>query len=524
MLPKTPPQSSFWDTYWIEHLIDQESFEWHFRRIIRPLINDKDFAWAYDPERGRKAIPPSLVACALILQQRYQLSDREMERQIRFNLACKYALCLPMDDEGFDHTLLCKFRRMLLDHDQTKLCFEKFRGVLMEAGLIQAGETAVIDTTHVIADIAIPNTIALIRMGIKAVLKSAEATLIGIGNSLVKNLDLGIVYEKSKRSEEKEFLVKLVLGAKRLIEYLEKTEDAKHPAIKEPLDQLRRILYENTEEHLEGRGKKKEIVIEEKREWTPDRLVSPVDPDAKHGRKSETKKFTGYKAQIVESENDFISDIEGMAGNKYDNFGVTTMMQGLKEKGIRPDRLIGDKAYGDEPLGVRLEDLHIQMITPLKERQEGPFFSNDQFQYFHGTQGPPRLQCPAGRETTHSDYHPWKERYFHFTGCGDCFLKPQCTPGNSRSVSVTPSFFFRQRKEAFNRTETYKTLMKERSKIERKNGQLKTKLGLRRCRYRGLAKFKLQCFFTATAANLQRLVSLFTHGPPAIGSLEGLYA
>lgn len=38
MLAKTPPQSSFWDTHWIEHLIDRESFEWHFRRVIRPLI------------------------------------------------------------------------------------------------------------------------------------------------------------------------------------------------------------------------------------------------------------------------------------------------------------------------------------------------------------------------------------------------------------------------------------------------------------------------------------------------------
>ncbi|MBI4224115.1 MAG: hypothetical protein HY609_04220 [Deltaproteobacteria bacterium] len=40
MLDKTPPQTSFWDTRWIEHLIDPESFEWHFRRVVRPLMHD----------------------------------------------------------------------------------------------------------------------------------------------------------------------------------------------------------------------------------------------------------------------------------------------------------------------------------------------------------------------------------------------------------------------------------------------------------------------------------------------------
>ena len=125
MLKREGRQGSFWDSGLIEHLIDEDSFEWHFKRVVRPLISDEDFAWAYSPDRGRIAIPPSLVACALILQQRYRLSDREMERQIRFNLATKYALGLPLDDEGFDHTVLCKFRVMLVENDQAKVCFDR---------------------------------------------------------------------------------------------------------------------------------------------------------------------------------------------------------------------------------------------------------------------------------------------------------------------------------------------------------------------------------------------------------------
>ncbi|MFH1829519.1 MAG: transposase [Pseudomonadota bacterium] len=170
-------------------------------------------------------MPPSLIACSLILQQRYRLSDREMERQIRFNLATKYALGLPMDDGGFDHTVLCKFRGMLVENDQTAVCFDRFREALIQAGLIKAGETGVIDTTHVIADIAIPNTIELLRMGIKGVLRSAERLPGGVGNQLAKNLELGVVFEIAKRGEEKNHLVELVQAARRLLEYLEKSGD-----------------------------------------------------------------------------------------------------------------------------------------------------------------------------------------------------------------------------------------------------------------------------------------------------------
>jgi transposase len=522
MLGKTPRQGSFWDTEWIEHLIDEDSFEWHFKRVVRPLISDEDFAWAYSPDRGRIAIPPSLIACSLILQQRYRLSDRDMEKQIRFNLATKYALGLPMDDEGFDHTVLCKFRGMLVENDQAKVCFDRFRGALIEAGLIRSGEAAVIDTTHVIADIAIPNTIELLRMGIKGVLRSAERIPAGVGNQLAKNLELGVVFEPARRGEEKERLVELVHAARRLISYLEKSGDASHPGMKESVDQLKRILQENTRERVEKRGRGERVVIDEREGPYPDRLVSTVDPDARHGRKSEDKKFTGYKAQIVESEAGFITAIDGMLGNRHDTWGVGDLVADLGGVGIKPSWLVGDKAYGNEELGSGLERGGVRVVTPLKDHGDG-VFPNDLFEYIYEEGKVPRLRCPAGEETEMRD-RLWMGRRFCFTGCGLCPLKQRCTAMENRSVTISPSYFFRKRKAAFNGTAAYKDLMRERAKIERKNGQLKNGFGFRRCRYRGLAKFRFQCFFSALAANIQRLVSIFITAPPGNPALAAIYA
>lgn len=450
MIDKTPQQGSFWDTQWIEHLIDKEGFEYHFRRVVRPLIKDEDFAWAYDPERGRKAIPPSLVACALILQQRYRLSDREMEKQIRFHLAAKYALGLPMDDAGFDHTTLCKFRGMLVENEETRICFDKFRKILIEAKLIRSRDTTFIDTTHVIADIAIPNTIQLITQGMRAVLQAAAQYHIGIGNQLAKSLELGFVYENPPKEGGKERLFELVQGARRLLSYLEKSGDERHPQLVGPVSQLKRILYENTEEKESGRGKRKETVIEEREGSMPDRLVSTVDPDARHGRKSETKKFVGYKAQILENEKGLILDIYGMLGNRHDTWDVFSMVTDVAANGMPPRYVVGDKAYAQDPLGPALWQRGIQMVTPF---------------------------CSFG-------------------------------------VSLKTSFY--QEKVIFNQTALYDRLIKMRSSIERKNGQLKNQLGLKRCRYRGLKKFDFQCLFAALTANIQRWITLFLHAPPLL--------
>lgn len=450
MIDKRPQQGSFWDTQWIEHLIDKEGFEYHFRRVVRPLIRDEDFAWAYDPERGRKAIPPSLVACALILQQRYRLSDREMERQVRFHLGTKYALGLSMDDPGFDHTTLCKFRGLLVENEETRICFDKFRQVLIDAKLIRSWETAVIDTTHVIADIAIPNTIQLITQGIRAVLQMAAKHHVGIGNQLTKALELSFVRESFPTDGDKERLIDLVQRARWLLSYLKKSGDERHPQLTEPVSQLRRILYENTEEKESGQGKKQEGVIEGRKESMPDRLVSTIDPDARHGRKSKTKKFVGYKAQILGNEKEFIVDLYGMLGNRHDSWGVIPMMEGVSALGLTPHYIVGDRAYALDPLGPKLMQRGIRMVTPL----------------------------------------------------------------TTFGVSLRSTFY--KEKVFFNQTAIYDRLMGARSLIERKNGQLKNQLGLKRCRYRGLKKFDFQCCFAALAANIQRWTTFFLHAPPSL--------
>ncbi|MFA5385916.1 MAG: hypothetical protein WC364_14885, partial [Eubacteriales bacterium] len=71
---------------------------------------------------------------------------------------------------------------------------------------------------------------------------------------------------------------------------------------------LVRLLYENTEPTEKG--------YQENRETYPDRIISAVDPEARHGAKSKTKTLNGYKTHVTETvENKFITNI--VSGRRF---------------------------------------------------------------------------------------------------------------------------------------------------------------------------------------------------------------
>lgn len=172
MLTIRDPQMSLNDTeLFCSRLIPEDSFYRKFREIVWPLIKDEDFEVMYTPDNGRPAIPPSLLAMATILQFYRNLSDREMERACMYDIEIKYALGLKLDERLFDHSSLGDFRKRLLEHGKEKEVFDKILNKLVESGLIKRNEIQRIDATHIIADIAIPTVITLIKKGIYEILK-----------------------------------------------------------------------------------------------------------------------------------------------------------------------------------------------------------------------------------------------------------------------------------------------------------------------------------------------------------------
>src|SRR5262245_1034190 len=72
-------------------------------------LHDEDFAAAFGV-RGRPGWSPSRLALVTVLQRAENLTDRMAAEAVRTRLDWKYLLGLPLEDPGFDHSVLPEFR------------------------------------------------------------------------------------------------------------------------------------------------------------------------------------------------------------------------------------------------------------------------------------------------------------------------------------------------------------------------------------------------------------------------------
>ena len=101
------------------------------RDALGPIYEDADFADLF-PKRGRAAQAPWRLALVIVLQALENLSDRQAAEMVRARLDWKYALSLPLDDAGFDASILTDFRQRLVDHEAQDRLLEPILQVCRE--------------------------------------------------------------------------------------------------------------------------------------------------------------------------------------------------------------------------------------------------------------------------------------------------------------------------------------------------------------------------------------------------------
>jgi transposase len=357
--------------------------------------------------------------------------------------------------------------------------------------------------------------ITLIKKGIFEVLKPLQKRHKATLEQLSQEIALAD-YSKAKVNQEcpgrhdlerkKRKLVEVVRDARTVL------AQTKHltgdPILARRIETLQRILRENIEDDPDGTPTEK--VYKAK---GPDLLVSPIDPDARYGAKSDTKRFTGYKATVTETVSSrFITNITATPGNRPDGEPTVETIVAQREHGLVPAKLIGDTAYSDGSYRKALKAHGTELVAPLRtaNTRTRSVYPKSMFHYDREAN---TLTCPAGVtvKQTFTEYQH-KLRIFHFPmpACGACARRTECTTAKDgrRSVGISDSNEDLREAEAYNRTEAFKADMKLRPPIEGKLSELTRYHGLRRARYRTLVKVRLQCYFTAAAVNIKRWIKV----------------
>jgi len=436
-----------------------------------------------------------------------------MERACLFDLEMKYALGLRLDERPFDHSSLGDFRKRLLKHNKEKMIFERVLERLIQDQFIEKGEIQRIDATHIIADVAIPSMVQLVKKGTFEVLKTLKCQHKKVYEIIAKEIDLTkytretVNQESEGRNNDdkrKKKLVEVVKDARLVLEY---TKDIrKSRRLRKRIELLERILQQHIEEGEDGIPKEKDH-----KQKPPDLLVSPIDEDARYGMKSIKKRFVGYKANITETtQSRFITNVKVMRGNRHD--GETTI-EAVKEQnafGLRPIKLIGDTAYSRGESRKALKKCGTQVVAPLGMRntRTRAVFPKSMFTYDEKNR---TVTCPQGVTTKESYYdqrHNLTQYTFPMTKCKVCIVREKCTHSSEGRRVITVSTVHQEllEAEAYNLTEAFRKDMKLRPMIEGTHSEMKRYHGLIRARFRGLKKLSLQCYFTALVVNIKRWI------------------
>ncbi|MGH2676215.1 MAG: IS1182 family transposase [Actinomycetota bacterium] len=511
MLGTLDPQTELLDAEaYCGHLVAEESIHRKLAQVGDALFADEDFADLYDAARGRHSVPPSMLAKVLLLQSLEGTSDRETVDRVRRDIGWKVALHLPLQDEGFHPTVLVYFRERLRRSERPRRIFERFKEVATEAGLLTRRGTRVLDSTPVLSAVQTQDTVSLIRGAVRRLLgllaKSDPNAKQAVEGALARDDydDVGKPPIDWDDAAAREALVdELVRDAEGALAVL---EGAELPApVADAAELLATVAGQDVEATDDGRFRIRRGVAR-------DRVISLVDPEARHGRKSVHGHFNGYKAHVaVEPETELITEVQVTPANTADAEPVPDLLPELGEQDPEePLQVVGDTAYGTGPTRQAMAQAGAELVAkaPPTSNSHGGFpkeaFTID---LVRGS-----ATCPAGIETTRK----WHRRttgevQFRFPAevCAACPLRAQCTSSpRGRKVTIGRYEQLLAEARARQRTQKFKQVYNaKRPTVERVISRL-VRRGGRKARYRGRDKIAAQVTLKAASENLLRLLRL----------------
>lgn len=529
MIGRRDPQRSLFSAQNLPNQVDPNSFYGRMGAVSDCLFCDDDLAHMYCPDNGRPSLPPSLMAGVMLLQFFDDVSDGEAVQCTKYDLRWKVALDLPLDFPGFDPSSLSVYRDRLVEHGEERYAFDRFVEVGRKAGFIPDAASILTDTTNVNGAGAVQDTYTLLRKGVRKLLRELGYHLAGQRRGL---------------SEKTRQLVETYVDQDRKADIDWRDPEARAKQLKVLVDDVKATLTLATE-HTDNPEVRAigwlltkilgdDVVIDEDGDpqigkgTASDRIISVTDPEMRHGRKSGSRCFNGFKTSVsAEVSSEMILDIMDVPAPGSDGAHLMPMIERVgANAGVTVERVIGDGAYGsgdNRAACANRPDHAIDLVSPI-QRPPDPEVHKSAFDIDLENQ---QATCPqghtvTGRKRKDRQGEPILTFFFDRSDCEACPLFSRCVRSKKAGRSVRTHRHEGILQEARDRQETdaFKELYRLRGRVEGKIAEL-VHHGLRNTRYLGEKKRQLQRLWTAAVVNLKRLFKLAEAGNVDLGALLG---
>lgn len=458
---------------------------------LRRLHDLVDFSFVYNELKdkyskiGRRAIDPILLFKYLFLKELFDISDIDVVNRSLYDMSFKYFLGLAHDEVNLiNPSTLTKFRRQrLIDLDLLNLLITKTMEVAVSNG-IKLSKTGIVDATHT----------------------ESKYTYEYYGRKLNKRMDKLFSLIKKFSPEDAESMP-TITGSKD-----EKTVRKEAEAFVQMLEE--KAVIRDIPAVTEALNNLKETLDDAKE----DGVIASKDKDAQIGHKSVRRSFFGYKTHLLLDPNRLIKAATITPGKTDDGSELPSLIQQCADRDLPLDAIIGDRAYSAKANLDLAKENDIKLFARMNPTiSQGTRTQERQFTYCKDGDG---FICPAGhlsirkerhdRKSSQKYYSPAVRYYFDIAKCKVCPLRDGCYKEGAKSkcyqVRIVEGIF--KEHIEFEKTDEFNEQMRERYKVEAKNGELKNQHGYNKTRSYGLDSMTIQGAVAISVVNLKRILRL----------------
>jgi Transposase DDE domain/Transposase domain (DUF772) len=520
----------------VGHLVPAGSMFAFLAEHRRNLFPDKGFADLFPSGKGRRSLPGSVAASILTLQTLLDHSDAETAEAARCDLRWKVATGMALDDKGFHPSTLTYWRRRLAASTRPHRINDAVRQVIEATGILRGRHRRAVDSTILADAVATQDTITQLISQVRRVARvvpgaAEQVAAVCTGHDYTQPGKPDIDWEDPAAKDA--LVSALVNDANALVAALDGAK------LDEPAQQavalLALVAGQDVEpaEDSDGTDGRWRIA----RKVAEDRVISTVDPQARHTRKSPEARRDGYRAHTVaEPDTGIITDealtkaagtdnsdpavaerflaADIAAGNDtadgIDDHSAADEQAGGGQDAPARREWYGDSAYGTGDLRGAIDDAGHEAVIkpkPLRSPVEGGFTVDD----FTVDEQQQTVTCPNGNTRPIS-----ATRIATFGSlCRDCPLRARCTTsktGRKIVLHERDDLLRQARRDWTTKPDLRERYRRHRPNIERVIAQIATRGGRRlKLRYHGTDRNNAWLKRRTAVLNLRNLINRGLH-------------
>ncbi len=501
------------------------------------LVDNHRFAHLF-AHAGKPALAPARLALVLIFQFVERLSDQQAADAVRDRISWKYALGLPLDDPGFDASVLSEFRARLLHDDAAALLLDAVLDCCRDAGLLKRRSKQRTDSTHILATIRdlsrLENVAETLRHALNQLAVAAPDWLREHADpAWVARYGTRITeYHLPESTAEREALVvQIGQDGYRLLSAVSGPTSPAHLRRLRAVATLRQVWVQQYYRCDDPAAPVLRWRTRAEQPPSSQIISSPYDPEARYKTKRDTA-WVGYTVHLTETCEDdtpnLITQVTTTPASADDHDALAPIQADLAARDLLPSEHYVDSGYVDAAALVdSQQERQVTLVGPVQldgqwQAQAPEGITNAQFTIDWEAE---QVTCPAGtvsrRWTPTTDPKGAAGIVVRFAreDCVRCALRARCTRAqeHGRQLTLRPreQHIALQQRRAWQETEAFTAQYARRAGVEGTFTQANRRCDLRHARYVGLAKTHLQNILTAVAINLIRVVAWLTEIPRA---------